>query len=51
MKQTMFIPREIMRDPSRAIGHVAGSARVPVRGPMVAAGGLYTSVDDACRYL
>ncbi|WP_272949164.1 serine hydrolase domain-containing protein [Kribbella pittospori] len=51
MKRTTFNPREIMRDPHRAIGHAAGTARVPVRVPMVAAGGLYTSVNDACRYL
>ncbi len=51
LQQTTFNPREIKRDPSRAIGHAAGHARVPVRVPMVAAGGLYTNVADACRYL
>lgn len=51
MKQTTFDVRAIVRDPGRAIGHAAGMKRVPVRVPMVAAGGLYTSVNDACRYL
>ncbi|MFI5695361.1 serine hydrolase domain-containing protein [Kribbella sp. NPDC051586] len=51
MKQTTFDSREIMRAPGRAIGHSAGHARLPVRVPMVAAGGLYTSVNDAIRYI
>jgi CubicO group peptidase (beta-lactamase class C family) len=51
LEQTTFDSQAIMRDPGRAIGHTAGMKRLPVRVPMVAAGGLYTSVNDACRYL
>jgi CubicO group peptidase (beta-lactamase class C family) len=51
LEQTTFDVRKISRDPSRAIGHTTGHARVPLRVPMVAAGGLYTSVEDACRYV
>ncbi len=51
LQQTTFNSRQILRDGRRAIGHATGHARVPVRVPMVAAGGLYTSVEDACRYI
>ncbi|MGW6276116.1 serine hydrolase domain-containing protein [Kribbella sp. NPDC055071] len=51
LRRTTFSPREITRAPNRAIGHAASSSRVPLRVPMVAAGGLYTSANDACRYI
>lgn len=51
VERTTFDARVIARDAGRAIGHSAGYKRLPVRVPMVAAGGLYTTVDDACRYL
>nr|WP_269091222.1 serine hydrolase [Actinopolymorpha cephalotaxi] len=41
----------IARDPDRAVGHSTVGSRVPVRVPMVGAGGAYTNVDDALRYL
>lgn len=51
LEQTTFDPQKIIHDTGRAIGHTPGHPRLPVRVPMVAAGGLYTSVGDACRYL
>jgi CubicO group peptidase (beta-lactamase class C family) len=51
LERTTFDARVIARDTGRAIGHSTGYKRLPVRVPMVAAGGLYTSVEDACRYL
>ncbi|WP_328999526.1 beta-lactamase family protein [Kribbella sp. NBC_00709] len=51
LTQTTFDARAIKRDPGRATGHEAGKARLPVRVPMVAAGGLYTTVNEACRYI
>ncbi|NIK59610.1 hypothetical protein BJY22_005327 [Kribbella shirazensis] len=51
LDRTSFDARVFLREADRAIGHSTGARRVPARGPMVAAGGLYTSVDDACRYL
>ncbi|MGW7686322.1 serine hydrolase domain-containing protein [Kribbella sp. NPDC054772] len=51
MTRTTFDPREIARATDRAIGHTAGTTRLPVRVPMVAAGGLYTTVNDAFRYI
>jgi CubicO group peptidase (beta-lactamase class C family) len=51
LERTTFDARVIARDAGRAIGHSTGYKRLPVRVPMVAAGGLYTSVEDACRYL
>ena len=50
LERTTFDHRVIARDDDRAFGH-SGRERIPVRVPMVAAGGLYTSVDDALRYL
>lgn len=51
LARTTFDHRIIARDRHRAFGHESRRRRVPVRVPMVAAGGLYTSVDDALRYL
>ncbi|HWD81247.1 MAG TPA: serine hydrolase domain-containing protein [Kribbella sp.] len=51
LSRTTFDARVIRRDAGRAIGHSAGYSRLPVRVPMVAAGGLYTNVDDACRFM
>ncbi|MET9023031.1 serine hydrolase [Actinopolymorpha sp. NPDC004070] len=41
----------IARDPDRAVGHSTVGSRIPVRVPMVGAGGAYTNVVDALRYL
>ncbi len=41
----------IAADPDRAVGHSTVGSRIPVRVPMVGAGGAYTNVDDALRYL
>jgi CubicO group peptidase (beta-lactamase class C family) len=49
--RTTFDHRAIGADDDRAIGHSAMMKRLPVRVPMVAAGGLYTTVDDALRYV
>lgn len=43
-------PSTSAREHDRARGHDRGIPRMPVRVPMIAAGGLYTSVDDACRF-
>ena len=51
LTRTTFDHRTIARDNDRAWGHSSRERRIPVRIPMVAAGGLYTSVDDALRYL
>jgi CubicO group peptidase (beta-lactamase class C family) len=45
-----FDPRAVARDADRAEGHHPGRHRMPVRVPMVASGGLWASVEDACRY-
>jgi CubicO group peptidase (beta-lactamase class C family) len=50
LRRTTFNAAEIRREKDRAIGHSSGYPRIPVRVPMVAAGGLYTSVNDACRF-
>lgn len=44
-----FDHRAVARDADRAEGHRPGHARMPVRVPMVASGGLWASVEDACR--
>ncbi|TCC32941.1 serine hydrolase domain-containing protein [Kribbella speibonae] len=51
LRRTTFNAVEIRREEDRAIGHASGHAHIPVRVPMVAAGGLYTSVNDACRFI
>jgi CubicO group peptidase (beta-lactamase class C family) len=51
LARTTFDHRIIAREKDRALGHDSRQRRIPVRVPMVAAGGLYTSVDDALRYL
>lgn len=51
LSRTTFDHRVITRDAHRAVGHDRRYRRVPVRIPMVAAGGLYTSVEDACRFV
>ncbi|MFD7155209.1 serine hydrolase domain-containing protein [Kribbella sp. NPDC059898] len=49
LRRTSFDSRVIERETDRAIGHSKGYSRRPVRVPMVAAGGVSTSVADACR--
>ena len=51
LARTTFDHRIIARDNDRAYGHDSQHRQVPVRVPMVAAGGLYASVDDALRFL
>jgi CubicO group peptidase (beta-lactamase class C family) len=50
LQRTTFTYRAIATERNRAIGH-SGTKRLPVRVPMVAAGGLYTSVIEACRFI
>jgi hypothetical protein len=45
-----FDHRAVPRDADRAEGHHRGHPRMPVRIPMLASGGLWASVEDACRY-
>jgi CubicO group peptidase (beta-lactamase class C family) len=45
-----FDHRAVSRDADRAEGHDLGRHRMPVRIPMLASGGLWASVEDACRY-
>ncbi|MEV6271730.1 serine hydrolase domain-containing protein [Kribbella sp. NPDC051936] len=51
LRRTTFDSKVIGSAERRAIGHSKGYTRLPVRVPMMAAGGLYTTVADACRYL
>jgi CubicO group peptidase (beta-lactamase class C family) len=52
MRRSTFDHAVISADRNRAHGHDKDlGGRLPVRVPMVAAGALYTSTDDACRYL
>lgn len=55
MTRSTFDAAEIVADPDRAIGHwrpfTAAGRALPVAVPMVAAGGLYTSVEDALRFV
>ncbi|TDO46097.1 CubicO group peptidase (beta-lactamase class C family) [Kribbella sp. VKM Ac-2571] len=51
LTRTTFNAAEIQREKDRAIGHSPEYSRIPVRVPMVAAGGLYTTVNDACRFI
>jgi CubicO group peptidase (beta-lactamase class C family) len=37
-------------NPNRAVGHAVGFDEVPLRIPLVASGGVYTSIDDLVRY-
>lgn len=50
LERTTFDHRIIARETDRAVGHSARE-RLPVRVPMVAAGAVYTSVEEALRYL
>lgn len=51
LRRTTFDLPSIASDHDRAVGHSTYSDQVPLRVPMVGAGGAYTSVDDALRYL
>jgi CubicO group peptidase (beta-lactamase class C family) len=51
LNRTTFDHRVVGRERDRALGHEGRRRRVPVRVPMVAAGAVYTSVDEALRYL
>ena len=48
---TTFDLDKIRRIRNRARGHDAIESRLPIKIPMVAAGGLYTSVRDACEFV
>jgi CubicO group peptidase (beta-lactamase class C family) len=52
LHRTTFDQARIGHESNRALGHsrLLGH-RLAVRIPMVAAGGLYTSIEDACRYM
>jgi CubicO group peptidase (beta-lactamase class C family) len=49
--RTTFDQKRIACEPERALGHDVGVKRLPLRIPMVAAGGLYSSIEDACRFV
>jgi CubicO group peptidase (beta-lactamase class C family) len=55
LTRSTFDPGVVARDPGRAVGHWRPYDRagreLPVEVPMVAAGGLYTSVEDALRFV
>lgn len=51
LDRTTFALSTIRRDLDRARGHGRNGRRPPLRVPMLAAGGLYTTVVDACRYI
>jgi len=51
LRRTTFDQKAISREPDRAVGHDRQRTRLPLRVPMLAAGGLYTSIDDACRFV
>lgn len=51
LPRTTFDHRVVARESNRAIGHGGGGRRLPVRVPMVPAGAVYTSVDEALRFL
>ena len=51
LHRSTFDYRAIAGDADRAAGHDRQHKRLPVRIPMVPAGGLYASVDDACRFV
>ncbi|MDN5727550.1 MAG: beta-lactamase family protein [Propionibacteriales bacterium] len=51
LERTTFDHRVISADNERAIGHDPDIPRPPLRMPMVGAGGVYTSIDDACRFV
>ena len=55
LQRSTFDGKAIVADLDRAIGHWGpfdeACKALPVKVPMVAAGGLYTSVDDALRYV
>ena len=52
LHRTTFDEAVISREPNRAVGHSKQlGEHLPLRIPMVGAGGVYTSVEDACRYL
>jgi CubicO group peptidase (beta-lactamase class C family) len=51
LERTSFDQRAIAAAPDRAVGHWRRAKRLPVKVPMIGAGGLYTSVEDACRFV
>jgi CubicO group peptidase (beta-lactamase class C family) len=55
MTRATFDSEIVSTDPERAIGHwrpfTAAGLPLPITVPMVAASGLYTSLDDALRFL
>jgi len=52
LARTTFDHHVVSAEPDRAVGHDRSlGPRVPLRIPMVAAGAVYTSAEDACRYL
>lgn len=52
MRRTTLDHNAISRDADRAIGHSKQLGKhLPASIPMIGAGGVYTSAEDACRYL
>jgi CubicO group peptidase (beta-lactamase class C family) len=50
MRDTTAATDVYVGNPNRAIGHAVGFETVPLRIPLVASGGVYTSIDDLVRY-
>ncbi|HXU25529.1 MAG TPA: serine hydrolase domain-containing protein [Tepidiformaceae bacterium] len=51
LARTTFDQRKIAKDTDRALGHSSDATKLPLRIPMVAAGGLYASIQDVCRFI
>jgi CubicO group peptidase (beta-lactamase class C family) len=51
LDRTTFDLQTIRQDADRARGHGRDGRHVPLRVPMLAAGGLYITADEACRYI
>lgn len=51
LNRTTFDQEVVAAEKDRAIGHHPQVEHLPLRIPMVPAGGLYTSIDDALRYV
>jgi len=51
MRRSTLDVNAILKDRNRAIGHAAYFRQIPVRVPMLAAGGVYASARDVCEFL
>jgi CubicO group peptidase (beta-lactamase class C family) len=51
MKRSTYDIERVRKDDNRATGHNKNFERVPVDNPMLAPGGIYTSIGDMARFL